>query len=88
MHQTIDWDSALKPGMLFRIRSNMAGRRVAYVSDVNAGLNKGERAVFLRTSKDTDDEKFYYDEATGSVKSYLFKRLSLAPSNDGSGDFL
>lgn len=39
----------------------------------------------IRPSEDKDDELFYFDKHTNSLKSFLYKDLSIAGENDGAG---
>jgi len=52
---------------------------------VTTNLPAGNREVRVKSPKGQDDELFYFDKDSNSIKSFLYKDLSVVGENDGAG---
>jgi hypothetical protein len=75
------------PCKLFFIRSKF-GNLGLYVSRVSSFLLPAERYVQLRKPKNNDEEKFFYDAKTHTIRSFLYKNYVVALRNQESGPVL
>jgi len=72
------------PCKLFFIRSKF-GNLAWYVTNESSYLLPTERYIKLRNPKNNDEEKFYYDAKTHSIKSFLYKDYIVTTKKQDSG---